>query len=82
MSTKQANISSKSSFAIMIETDAEYGIALKRLEKDGETIEKQKEKFEGMKLSPEELDRAMQPLLSFHEQLKEEVEAYEQIKGS
>lgn len=64
----------------MIETDAEYSKALKRLENDGETIKKQKEKLEEMELSPEEMDRAMQPLLSFHEQLKEEVEAYEQMK--
>lgn len=65
----------------MIETDAEYSKALECLESDGETIKKQKEKLEEMELSPEELDRAMQPLLSFHEQLKEKVEAYEQMKG-
>lgn len=66
----------------MIQTDAEYSKALERLESDEETIKKQKEKLEEMELSPEEMDRAMQPLLSFHEQLKEEVEAYEQMKES
>jgi len=64
----------------MITTEAEYNRALERLETDLETIEKQKEKFDEMELSEEEMDRALQPLLSFHEQLKEEVEAYERLK--
>lgn len=64
----------------MITTDAEYKRALERLEHDLETIKKQKEKLVEMELSEEEIDRAIQPLLSFHEQLKEEVEAYERLK--
>lgn len=65
---------------IMIRTDAEYKRALERLDNDLETIKKQKEKLIEMELSEEEISRAMQPLLSFHEQLKEEVEAYEKLK--
>lgn len=64
----------------MITTDAEYKRALERLEHDLETIKKQKEKLVEMELSEEEIDRAIQPVLSFHEQLKEEVEAYERLK--
>ncbi len=64
----------------MITTDTEYKRALERLENDLETIAKQKEKLVEMDLSKEEIDRALQPLLSFHEQLKEEVEGYERLK--
>lgn len=64
----------------MIRTDAEYKRALERLENDLETIRKQKEKLVEMELDEEEIHRAMEPLLSFHEQLKEEVEAYEKLK--
>jgi len=64
----------------MIRTDAEYKRALARLENDLETINKQKEKLIEMELSEEEIKRAMEPLLSFHQQLKEEVEAYERMK--
>ena len=64
----------------MITTEAEYKRALERLDNDLETIRKQKEKLVEMELDEEEIDRALQPLLSFHEQLKEEVEAYEKLK--
>lgn len=64
----------------MITTDAEYKRALKRLEHDLEAIKKQKKQLVKMKLNEEEVDRGLQPLLSFHEQLKEEVEAYERLK--
>lgn len=64
----------------MIRTDAEYQRALERLDNDLETIHKQKEKLDEMDLSEEEVKRAMEPLVSFHEQLKEEVEAYEKLK--
>lgn len=64
----------------MIRTDAEYRRALERLENDLNTINKQKEKLDEMDLEEEEVKRAMEPLLSFHEQLKEEVEAYEKMK--
>ena len=64
----------------MIKTDTEYKRALERLEIDLKTIKRQKEKLIEMELSEEEIERAMAPLLSFYEQLKEEVEAYEKHK--
>lgn len=64
----------------MIRTDAEYKRALERLENDLATIKKQKENLVEMELEEEEVKRAMDPLLSFHEQLNEEVEAYERMK--
>ena len=64
----------------MIRTEAEYNKALEQLENDRETIRKQKEKLVEMNLEDEEIKRAMQPLQSFHEQLKEEVEVFENMK--
>ena len=64
----------------MIRTEAEYNKALERLENDRETIRKQKEKLVEMNLEDEEIKRAIQPLQSFHDQLKEKVEVYEKMK--
>jgi len=64
----------------MIRTDKEYNKAVERLEEDQKIIEKQRAHFEELGHSGEELDRLMQPLISFHNQLKEEVEAYEQMR--
>ncbi|MBU7006433.1 helix-turn-helix domain-containing protein [Phosphitispora fastidiosa] len=64
----------------MIRNEKEYQEMIKRLEQDLEFIKQQKELFQEMGLSSEEMERAMAPTLSFHEQLKEEVEYYERIK--
>jgi DNA-binding XRE family transcriptional regulator len=64
----------------MIKTEAEYQEIQKRLEKDLEFIKAQRERLEEMKLNPDEVERAMEPAYSFHEQLKEEVQWYEKVK--
>lgn len=64
----------------MIRTNAEYERALDRLRQDAETIEGQRDQLEEMDLSEEEVERALQPMVSFREQLKEEVEVYERMK--
>jgi len=64
----------------MIKTEAEYQECLKRLEEDLKVIRAQQEKLEEMKLSPEQVQIAMEPVLSFNAQLKEEVEWYERVK--
>ena len=64
----------------MIRTDAEYRRALQRLAQEDETLRAQREHLAGLDLSGEEVERAMQPLLSFRAQLAEEVEAYTQMK--
>lgn len=64
----------------MIRTEKEYQEMLQRLDQDREFIQKQRERLEQMELSEEQVNRAMEPALSFHEQLKEEVEYYERIK--
>lgn len=64
----------------MIRTESEYQRALQQLEQDREFIRRQREHLETLGLMREELERALHPSLSFHEQLKEEVEGYENIK--
>jgi len=64
----------------MIRTEKEYQKMLQRLDQDLEFIQKQRENLEQMRLTEDQVNRAMEPALSFHEQLKEEVEYYERIK--
>jgi DNA-binding XRE family transcriptional regulator len=64
----------------MIRSEKEYQSALKRLEDEREIMKRQRSHFEELGHTGEELDRLMQPLHSFHNQLKEEVEAYEGMK--
>lgn len=64
----------------MIRTEKEYQKMLQRLDQDLEFIQKQRENLEQMGLTEDQVNRAMEPALSFHEQLKEEVEYYERIK--
>lgn len=64
----------------MIRTEKEYQDARTALQKDKEFIELQRKTLAGMSLTPEEIERAMEPTLSFHLQLQEEVEYYEKIK--
>lgn len=64
----------------MIRTDSEYQDAIKRLQQDRAVIEAQRSKLQEMKLSEDEVERGIEPALSFHEQLREEVEVYERMK--
>lgn len=62
----------------MIRSEKEYQKALNRLEEEQKVIERQRAHFKEMGHTGEELERLMQPLLSFHSQLNEEVEAYQE----
>lgn len=64
----------------MIKTESAYREAIEKLKQDQEFIKKQKEIFEEMGLDPDNIELALQPYISFHEQLKEEVDYYERIK--
>lgn len=64
----------------MIKNEAAYQKALEKLKQDKEYIVSEKRRFEEMQLSEEQIEMAIQPLISFHEQLKEEVKYYERIK--
>jgi DNA-binding XRE family transcriptional regulator len=64
----------------MIRSEKEYQKALSRLDEEQKVIEHQRTHFKEMGYTGEELERLMQPLLSFHSQLNEEVDAYEGMK--
>lgn len=63
----------------MIRTETEYRSAIDRLERDRTFLTAQRAGLEQAGLNSEEIARAMQPAISFHEQLREEVDAYERI---
>lgn len=64
----------------MIKTDIDYQKSVEKLKEDLAFIEGQKKKLAELGLTEEQIDRAIEPSISFHEQLKEEVEYYEHIK--
>lgn len=64
----------------MIKTESAYKKALEKLEEDKVFIAKQKKELEKMGLTNEQIERALQPSITFHEQLKEEVVYYERIR--
>lgn len=64
----------------MIRNEKEYKEAIRRLDQDKVVIQKQEEELKKHNLSKEEIKRAQDPMLSFHQQLVEEVEWYEKVK--
>ena len=64
----------------MIRNEAEYNEAVRRLADERARMKDQKGKLGELSLSRAEIKRAMDPVRSFHEQLKEEVESYERLK--
>lgn len=64
----------------MIGNEAEYQEALRRLEQDRHVAVKQKGALVKASLTEEEVERGMEPLLSFQAQLAEEVEWYENVR--
>lgn len=64
----------------MIKNESAYQKAVEKLKLDQEFINNEKNRFAEMGLNSEQIKMAIQPLLSFHEQLKSEVEYYEKIK--
>lgn len=63
----------------MLRTENEYREAVRRLEKDKEVITQQRANLKEMGLEEEQIERAIQPSICFHDQLKEEVDAYEKL---
>ncbi|HXT34032.1 MAG TPA: helix-turn-helix transcriptional regulator [Chloroflexota bacterium] len=64
----------------MIRNDREYQEAQRRLKDDQDFIAAQHRALDDLALSADEVERAMQPALSFHAQLVEEVEWYERVR--
>lgn len=63
----------------MIRNETEYQEAVRRLGEEKKRLATQKAKLEEMQPSQDEVKRAMDPLRSFHEQLKDEVSSYERL---
>jgi ribosome-binding protein aMBF1 (putative translation factor) len=64
----------------MIRNEAEYQEASKRLDDETQRLEQHRARLKEAGLGEVEIQRVIDPLLSFHLQLKEEVEAYERLK--
>jgi len=64
----------------MIRNDREYQEAQRRLKDDQNFIAAPRRALDDLALSAEEIERAMQPALSFHAQLVAEVEWYERVR--
>ena len=56
----------------MIRTGSEYQAALRQIEQDRQTAALQREALADKNLTPEEIERVMEPLISFHLQRVEE----------
>lgn len=63
----------------MIQSKAGHGHALKQLEQNDEFIAAQRAAFESEGFSLEEVERGLEPLISFRAGLQEEVEEYESV---
>ena len=64
----------------MIRNEQEYREAARRISAESDRLKQQEQKLVEMGLGREEVKRAMEPMMSFHQQLKEEVESYERLR--
>lgn len=64
----------------MIRSETEYQKAIERVKREKELIEKTKTNLKKEGLKSKEIERALNPLLSFTAQLEEEIETYEKVK--
>jgi len=64
----------------MIKTEAEYQECVRRLKQDLEVIEAQRKELKKLKLSNVQVEKALEPMVSFHDQLQEEIEWYERVQ--
>src|SRR6185312_668831 len=64
----------------MIRTETEYADAQMRLQNDRRAMDEQRSRLAEMGLSSSEVEHAMEPFLSFHDQLREEVDMYERMR--
>jgi ribosome-binding protein aMBF1 (putative translation factor) len=64
----------------MIRNESEYQEASKRLDEETQRLEQHRVRLKETGLNDEEIKRVIDPLASFHLQLREEVDAYERLK--
>jgi ribosome-binding protein aMBF1 (putative translation factor) len=65
----------------MIRTESEYNAARKQIEQDRRTAALQREALADKNLTAEEIERVMEPLISFHLQRIEKAEWYERVRA-
>jgi DNA-binding Xre family transcriptional regulator len=65
----------------MIRTKREYEVSLEKLKQNDEALKKQKEELVKLNLSEVDIGNAMAPLMSFRNQLYQEIQLYENIKA-
>lgn len=63
----------------MIRTDAEYKEAVAKLDEQAARLRESQTKLKEMNLSKEDIKRALDPLRTFSEQLKDDVQSYERL---
>jgi DNA-directed RNA polymerase specialized sigma subunit len=64
----------------MIRNEAEYQEAIRRMQRDRHVAEMQRSALVEKRLNDDEITAVMEPLLSFHAQLAQEVEWYENVR--
>jgi DNA-binding XRE family transcriptional regulator len=64
----------------MIRNEQEYREACDRIDAERKRMDEHRKSLSDSGWGSEEVARAMEPLISFHEQLREEVEHYENLK--
>lgn len=64
----------------MIRSESEYQEAVQRLKEEAQRIKEQQKELGKLDLTREEVKRVLDPMRSFHEQLKEEVTSYERLR--
>ena len=64
----------------MIRNENEYQDAVRRLGEQEERLKQQAAQLKQTKLSKDAIKRVLDPVRSFHEQIKEEVASYERLK--
>ena len=65
---------------MIIRNEREYQEALRRFKMDHEVNEQQRHAFAAAGLTPDQIDTAMEPLLSFQAKLSEEITWYENVQ--
>lgn len=64
----------------MIRNESEYQEATRRRKEEAERLVEHRNRLEDLGLTDEEVQRALDPLRSFHLQLEEEIQGYERLK--
>jgi len=64
----------------MIRNEKEYGQAVERITREKQRLAGQRAELKAMGLGAAEVKRALDPMISFHRQLEEEVRSYERLK--